>query len=139
MLNFVHLQPFNEFNLMTENTLRVLVPEILADAAIEGIREKKGIDITILDLRGLTHAVCDFFIICTGNSSTQVSAIADSVEDMVRKKTGESPWHVEGNANAEWILIDFVNVVVHVFQPQARSFYGIEKLWADAGVKNYQD
>ncbi|MEY4110257.1 MAG: ribosome silencing factor [Bacteroidota bacterium] len=139
MLNFVHLQPFNEFNLMTENTLRVLVPEILADAAIEGIREKKGVDITILDLRGLTHAVCDFFIICTGNSSTQVSAIADSVEDMVRKKTGESPWHVEGNANAEWILIDFVNVVVHVFQPQARSFYGIEKLWADAGVKNYQD
>lgn len=139
MLNFVHLQPFYTQKLMTENTTRVFGSEILAEAAIEGIREKKGFDISVLDLQGLSHAVCDKFIICSGNSNTQVSALADSIEDIVRKKTGESPWHVEGNANAEWILLDFVNVVVHIFQPQARSFYGIEKLWADASVSHYQD
>jgi ribosome-associated protein len=139
MLNFVHLQASDNRELMTEKTTQMLTSEILAEAAIEGIREKKGFDIAVLDLRGLTHSVCDFFIICSGNSSTQVSALADAIEDMVRKKTGESPWHVEGHANAEWILIDFVNVVVHVFQPEARSFYGIEKLWADASVTLYQD
>lgn len=139
MLNFVHLSAFGKLNLMTGNSEQILTSEILADAAIEGIREKKGFDIAVLDLRGLSHAVCDFFIICTGNSSTQVSALADSVEHVVRNKTGESPWHVEGHANAEWILIDFVNVVVHVFQPQARSFYGIEKLWADASVSYHAD
>lgn len=139
MLNFVHLQPSVKLKLMTENTQQSLTSEILADAVIEGIREKKGFDIAVLDLRGLSHAVCDHFIICCGNSSTQVAALANSIEDLVRKKTGESPWHVEGTANSEWILIDFVNVVVHVFQPQARSFYNIEKLWADASVSHYQD
>jgi ribosome-associated protein len=76
-------------------------------------------------------------VICTGTSSTQVESIADSVEDVVRKSLGDKPWHKEGFENAEWILLDYVNVVVHIFQDQARMFYNLEKLWDDATVKKY--
>lgn len=107
---------------------------ILADIAIKGILEKKGKNITFLDLRKIKNSVCDYFIICEGDSNTQVDAIAKSVEYEVKKATKENPYHTEGFENAEWILIDYVTVVVHVFQKEIRTFYNLESLWADAEI-----
>jgi ribosome-associated protein len=111
--------------------------DVLTKEIVKGIQEKKGKDIISLDLKKIPNAICDVFVICTGTSSTQVEAIADSVEDVVRKSLGDKPWHKEGFENAEWILLDYVNVVVHIFQDQARMFYNLEKLWDDATVKKY--
>jgi|TARA_B110000305_G_scaffold120544_1_gene135295 ribosome-associated protein len=99
---------------------------------IKGIEEVKGQDIEILDLRDIENTVCDYFIICNGNSNTQVNAIVNSVQKTVSKAIQEKPWHVEGSNNAEWVLLDYVHVVVHVFQKQIREFYNIEGLWGDA-------
>jgi len=107
---------------------------MLADIVIKGIQEKKGNEIVCLNLKKIHNAVCDYFIICHAESTTQVEAIANSVDFEVKKATGENPWHKEGFANAEWILIDYVNVVVHVFQKEMRDFYNLEKLWADAEI-----
>lgn len=104
----------------------------LVDAVVEGIQEKKGTNIAVLDLTELDHSVCEYFIICDGDSNTHVDAVAGSVEDIVRKMTTERPYHSEGFENAEWILLDYVDVVVHVFQRSMRSFYNLEGLWADA-------
>jgi len=106
----------------------------LAQLAVEGILEKKGSDIVSMDLRNVKHAVTDYFIICHAESTTQVAAIARSVEEEIYKATGEDPWHKEGFQNAEWILLDYVNVVVHIFQKEKRDFYAVESLWADAEV-----
>lgn len=106
----------------------------LAEIVVKGIQEKKGKDIICLNLRGLNNTVTDYFIICHGDSNTQVEAIANSVDYEVKKTTGENPWHKEGFQNAEWILVDYVNVVVHIFQKESRQFYNLEKLWADAEV-----
>jgi ribosome-associated protein len=108
--------------------------EIMLDSIVKGIEEKKGSDIQIFDLRETGHAVCDFFVICNADSGTQVDAIAYSVEDEVKKATGISPWKSEGFENREWILVDYVDVVVHVFQTRIREFYKLERLWADARV-----
>jgi ribosome-associated protein len=113
--------------------------EALLDAIIKGIREKKGKMIRKFDLTGLNYASTDYFIICHGDSQRQSVAIADSVEDEVKKSTGEKPWHVEGTQNAQWILMDYVNVVVHVFFKEAREFYDIENLWADAAITEIDD
>jgi ribosome-associated protein len=99
---------------------------------IRGIEEVKGNDIEILDLRDIENTVCDYFIICNGTSNTQVNAIVNSVQKSVSKALKEKPWHVEGSDNAEWILMDYVHVVVHVFQKHIREFYDIEGLWGDA-------
>lgn len=99
---------------------------------IRGIEEVKGQDIEILDLRDIENTVCDYFIICNGTSNTQVNAIVNSIQKSVSKALKEKPWHVEGSDNAEWILMDYVHVVVHVFQKHIREFYDIEGLWGDA-------
>jgi ribosome-associated protein len=99
---------------------------------IKGIEDVKGQDIEILDLRGIENTVCDYFIICNGTSNTQVSAILNSIQKVVSKSINEKPWHVEGSNNAEWILLDYVHVVVHIFQKHIREFYDIEGLWGDA-------
>ena len=99
---------------------------------IKGIEEVKGQDIQILDLREIENTVCDYFIICNGTSNTQVNAIVNSIQKIVSKSLKEKPWHVEGSDNAEWGLIDYVHVVVHVFQKHIREFYDIEGLWGDA-------
>ena len=104
----------------------------LAESVVNGILEKKGENITWLDLRSIENAVCEYFIICEGNSKIQVQAIADSVEEIVKKQTGQKPYRSEGRENSLWVLIDYVNVVVHVFQREARQFYNLESLWADA-------
>ena len=104
----------------------------LADSIVEGIQEKKGINIAILDLTKLDNTICQYFVICEGESTTQVDAIADGVEDYVRKKLGDKPSHVEGKENALWVLLDYFDVVVHVFHKDERGFYNLEGLWADA-------
>ena len=105
---------------------------ILTQQVVAGILEKKGQNIKVLDLRNIENAVCDYFIICEGNSNTQVDAIADSVEGTVKKNLNQRPYRSEGWENALWILIDYVNVVVHVFEKETRYFYNLESLWADA-------
>ena len=107
---------------------------VLVDHIVEGIEEVKGQNITILDLSAIENSVCDFFVICDGNSNTQVNAISDSIEKVVREKLGDKPWHVEGRDNSEWVLLDYVNVVAHVFQKDIREFYDLDSLWSDAEV-----
>ena len=106
----------------------------LITAIIKAIDEVKGEDIQILDLREIENTVCDYFVICNGTSNTHVNAISGIVQKQVSKLTKEKPWHIEGENNAEWILLDYVNVVVHVFQKQIREFYDIESLWGDAKI-----
>lgn len=107
----------------------------LADVIIDAIKEKKGSEIVLLNLKEISNSVCDYFIVCSGDSSTQVSAIANSIDEEVKKQLKEDAWRKEGFQNAEWILLDYVTVVVHIFQPEARNFYRIEKLWSDAEIK----
>ena len=99
---------------------------------LDGIEDVKGQNINILDLRKIDNTVCDYFIICEGTSNTQVNAIVNSVQKKVSKELKDKPWHVEGSDNAEWVLMDYVNVVVHVFQKHIREYYDIESLWGDA-------
>lgn len=106
----------------------------LITAILKGIEEVKGDDIQLFDLRDIDNTVTDYFIICTGNSNTQVSAISGSVQKLVSKELHDKPWHIEGEANAEWILMDYINVVVHIFQKSVREFYDIESLWGDAKI-----
>ena len=104
----------------------------LVEEIILGIENVKGENIHKMDLRELDNTPCDFFIVCSGNSNTQVSAIVSSVQKTVSKALHEKPFHTEGLDNAEWVLIDYVSVVVHVFQNQIRNYYNIEELWGDA-------
>ncbi len=101
---------------------------------IKGIEDVKGSDVSILDLRGIENTVCDYFIVCTGGSNTQVNAISGSVQRVVSKEIHEKPWHVEGEENGEWVLMDYVSIVVHVFQKHIREYYDIESLWGDAKI-----
>ena len=110
----------------------------LSEIAVHGIQEKKGNDIVRLDLRNLNSSVSDYFIICNADSSTQVKAIADSVEDEIYKNTQTNPWRKEGLENADWIILDYFDIVVHIFKTDKRDFYGIEDLWGDAQTTSYQ-
>ena len=104
---------------------------------INAIQEKKGENIIALDLRKIPEAVADFFIICEAGSTTQVKAIADFVEEHVKNTVQETPYHSEGHQTAHWILIDYVNIVVHVMQPETRKFYKLEEMWNDAEGEEY--
>lgn len=106
--------------------------DTLLSHIIEGIEEVKGEDINILDLREIENNVCQYFVVCSGNSNTQVRAISSSVQKVVSKTLHEKPWHVEGQETSDWILMDFVDVVVHIFQKHTRLHYDIESLWGDA-------
>ena len=110
----------------------------LSEIAVYGIQEKKGNDIVRLDLRELNSSVSDYFIICNADSATQVKAIADSVEEEIYKKTQTNPWWNEGLEHADWIILDYFDVVVHIFKTEKREFYGIEDLWGDAQSTSYQ-
>lgn len=111
----------------------------LLDAIVEGMQERKGKNITILDISKLENRVTDYFVICDADSKTHVNSIADSVEDMVIKLTNEKAYHTEGHQNSEWILIDYINIVVHVFLRETREFYNIEGLWGDAEITTIKD
>ncbi|MBA4258967.1 MAG: ribosome silencing factor [Chitinophaga sp.] len=99
---------------------------------IQAILDKKGENIISLDLRKIPEASADFFIVCEATSTTQIKAIADFVEDQLKKICGESPYRHEGKQAAQWVLIDYINVVVHVMHPEARNFYKLEEMWSDA-------
>ena len=103
----------------------------LIENIVIGISDVKGQDIEMIDLRKVENRICDFYIICSGSSNTHVSAILESVKKKVSKLLREKPSHTEGEQNAEWILLDYINVVVHIFQNHVRDFYRIEELWGD--------
>lgn len=110
----------------------------ISELAIHGIQEKKGNEIVRLDLRNIYSSVSDYFVICHADSSTQVKAIANSVEEEIYKATQAEPWRKEGLQNGEWVLLDYIDVVVHIFRTDKREFYGVEDLWGDAEIKYYQ-
>jgi len=110
----------------------------ISEVIVQGIQEKKGNDIVRLDLRNIHSSVADYFVVTHAESSTQVKAIANSVEEEVFKALGIEPFRKEGLQNAEWILLDYFDVVVHIFKTDKREFYGIEDLWGDAEMKYYQ-
>ncbi len=109
--------------------------EIIRDYIVEGMQEKKAKEIVCIDLRNIKNSVADFFIVCHADSKTHIEAIAKSIEEYVFKIQGESPLHVEGKTNSEWILMDYFNVVAHIFKQEQRQYYGIERLWADAEIQ----
>ena len=110
----------------------------LVDEILYGIEDLKGVDVHIMDLSKISNTVCKFFILCTGTSNTHVAAIANSVRKNVSKKLKEKPYSMEGIENQEWVLIDYVDVVVHIFQSEIREFYDIENLWGDAKITNVE-
>lgn len=117
-----------------DNNTKTISSEILCDAIVKGIEELKGEGITVLDLREIPSAVCDFFVICHANSDTQIKSIANSVVKETRNNISERPWHTEGLDNCEWVLLDYSNVVVHIFIKDKREFYSLEDLWGDAKI-----
>lgn len=111
----------------------------LIAAIIEGLHKKKGKSLVSLDLTEIENSVCKYFIICHGESNTQVEALADSVLETVHEETGEKVWHKEGLENATWVLLDYADVVVHIFQKEYRDLYKLEELWADAKLTEHHD
>jgi ribosome-associated protein len=106
----------------------------LVQLVVHGMQEKKAENIAIINLKHIRGAVCDYFVIASGNSPAQIDAITDSIEEEVVKKTEQHPWHREGKEHKEWILLDYVDVVAHVFKKDRRAFYGLEELWGDAEI-----
>lgn len=106
---------------------------------IKAIQQKKGENIVSLDLRKIPEAVADFFVICQASNNVQIKAIADNVEDKVKEECGESPYKHEGQQALQWVLIDYVNVVVHIMQPDSRKFYRLEEMWSDAALTEHND
>lgn len=113
--------------------------EALVSVVVFGMQEKKAQQIVSLDLRKIKGSFADFMVICHGGSDRQIEAIADGVEEEVRKAVSEKPLHREGSDKAEWVLLDYVNVVVHIFSEEKRAFYALEDLWGDAELKHYKD
>ena len=113
--------------------------EVLLESVIKGIFEKKGQNVLKIDLRKLENRITDYFVICHAPSGTQVSAICDSVDDTVRKDASEKPLHIEGLDNCFWVLLDYGNVIVHVFLEEYRKFYSLESLWSDAAIEAIED
>ena len=113
--------------------------EVLLTSIAQGIFEKQGLNVLKIDLRKLENRIADYFVICHGSSTTQVSAICDSVEDIVRTRAGEKPMHLEGLDNCYWVLLDYGNVIVHIFLEEYRGFYSLESLWGDAVIAAMED
>ena len=123
----MHLETIiSHTHIMTENVKKLI------ETAVKGIQEKKGCSINIVDMEGMDGAICQAFVVCEGNSPSQVSAIADSVEETMRKDLKEKPIRTAGLENAIWVAMDYVDVMVHIFLPDARDFYSLESLWQDA-------
>lgn len=111
----------------------------LANLVVQGMQERKAQNIVLMDLRHVKNAITDYFVVCSGTSDTQIDAIADSVEEEVHKASRTNPWHREGKMQKEWILIDYVDVVAHVFKKDRREFYKLEDLWGDAEFTYFED
>lgn len=113
--------------------------KILCESVVRGLQEKKGLDITVINLKKIPSAVADYFVICSGNSDTHIDALADAAEEMTFKESKSKVWKREGRDKRDWILLDYVNVVVHVFKKEVREFYALEKLWGDAQITRIKD
>ena len=111
----------------------------LVETIIQGIQEKKGSDIVVCNLQGIDSAICSYFVICQGNSPSQVEAITDSIGEYARKSLNEKPSQVAGLENAQWVAMDFGDVLVHIFLPDIRSYYDLEHLWEDAPIEQIPD
>jgi ribosome-associated protein len=111
-----------------------MTSEELSKLVVEGMLDKKATDVVVMDLRKVKGAVADFFVVCTGNSDTQVDAIAESIDKQVYTSAKEDPWHREGRENKEWVLLDYVDVVAHIFRKDKRDFFALEELWGDAEI-----
>lgn len=122
---------------MSKNDAKHL--EAMVAVIVHGLQEKKGINIVSIDLRKVSSAFTDYFVICHGSSNRQVDALADGVEEEMRKTLNERPIHREGSENAEWILLDYYNVVVHIFSEEKRNFYALEELWGDGVIETHKD
>ena len=117
---------------------RVTASKKLSEVIVKGMQEKKAMEIVVMDLRDVKNAVADYFVICSGSSDKQLAAIADSIDEEVYKTLKENPWHSEGKHNKEWMLLDYISVVAHIFKKDRREFYALEKLWGDAEVKHIE-
>ena len=124
---------------MNHKVSKDISSEVLSEWVVEGMLDKKAHDVVVMDLREIKHAVADYFIVCSGNSDTQIDAISDSVEDQIHKKSKQNPWKREGQQNKEWILLDYIDVVAHIFNKEKRTFYGLEELWGDAKITRIED
>ncbi len=113
--------------------------ELLIDKIVKGIQEKKGHNIVVIDLQDIEDTICKAFVICTGNSPSQVQALADSIGETVRKEAGQKPIAVDGLRQSMWVAMDYVDVIVHIFLPNMRDFYDLEHLWADAKLTEIED
>ncbi|MHA6246738.1 ribosome silencing factor [Pontibacter sp. CAU 1760] len=109
--------------------------DILAELVVKGMQEKKATDIVVINLKSLKNAVSDYFVIASANSDTQIDAIASSIEEEVFKSVRQNPWQSEGRTNNEWVLLDYVDVVAHIFLKDKREFYALEELWGDAKIE----
>lgn len=116
-----------------------LSSEHLSQVVVKGMQEKKAEDIVLMDLRKVNNAIADYFVICSGTSDTHIDAIAESVDQEVTNVDGESPWHREGTNNKTWVLLDYVDVVVHIFNRDKRAFYELEELWGDAEISKVEE
>ena len=132
------MEPITALTSRKKNTIvRLNSNSRILKLIVKAIQEKKGEKIVSLDLRKIPEAVSDYFIICEATSTTQIRAIADFVEETIKKQTGELPYHHEGYETLHWILIDYINIVVHIMQPDARQFYKLEEMWSDAVLQEY--
>lgn len=113
--------------------------KVLIEKITEGIQEKKGKNIVIADLTNIDDTICKYFIICQGNSPSQVIAIVESIKEFARKGADSKPFAIDGQKNAEWVAMDYSDVLVHIFLPETRSFYNLEHLWADAKLTTIPD
>ncbi|MBC7923572.1 MAG: ribosome silencing factor [Ferruginibacter sp.] len=121
-----------------EVTKPIISSDQLSELVIKGMQEKKASSIVVLNLKKVRNSVADYFIICSGSSDTQIDAIADSVEEEIYKLSRQNPWQKEGRENKEWVLLDYVDVVAHVFRKDRREFYSLEELWGDAQVTHVE-
>ena len=131
------MEPLAALASRKKSTARLNRNSKILKTIIKAIQEKKGENIVSLDLRKIHEAVADFFIICQANNQPQIRAITDFVEDEVKKKCGESPYHYEGKQNMQWVIIDYVNIVVHIMMPEQRKFYKLEEMWSDAPLDEH--
>ena len=131
------MEPLEVLASRKKGTARLNRNSKILKTIIKAIQEKKAENIVSLDLRKIHEAVADFFVICQANNQPQIRAITDSIEEEVKKKCGESPYHYEGKQNMQWVIIDYVNVVVHIMMPEQRRFYKLEEMWSDAPLEEH--
>jgi len=126
-------------NRKKSGTIKLTKNSKIFQSIIKAIQEKKGENIVALDLRKIPEAVADFFVICEATSTIQIKAIADFVEETVKRDCGENPYKHEGYSALQWVLIDYVNIVVHIMQPETRKFYKLEEMWSDGALTEHND